>query len=262
MFTLLILATMVVVGLSYVSFARRVATLQQEIVRLSVENTGLKASATVLPPSPFPPSPLPDTAETSPRPADIVAQGTVSHCAAPAIIAVVELREAVRAGTPFTTQITTVSSLVAADLSTALSILTPLAAHGVPTLPALQQHFASVKEQLVRIATQLPEHPSLGARLKQTFSKVITIRRINPPGAIKDNTTLISDTEAALAEGNVAQAVYLLGGLTGDDASQAAAPWLEQANAFLNAEKAVDDLYHLVISPSYGSTASMKGTLQ
>jgi hypothetical protein len=270
----LILATMLVVGLSYVRYARQLAELQRKITTLAEENSALRTATAVLPPAPKTVTtpekqPIPvhkeEVAAKPQLPAVMAAPAPAPYCAAAVIIATVKLREAVREGRPFTAQLASLSALLSHDESTApaLASLEPIAAKGVPTLAMLQESFTGAKDQIARIAAALPENPSFADRLKQSFSKIVTIRRINPPpGAPKESTVIATEAETALAQGNVTATAQLLAGLENEEARQAVSSWLEQASLFLTAETSIRTLYNTVTSPSYIGGPAPKGTPQ
>lgn len=251
-----ITAFILVAGGGYWIFSHQLAKQQQDITALSEENMALKTAP----------------ADTVPIPETIGGEKTVTvppvetkHCASATIIAVVELREAVREAKPFLTQMAAVNALLKQDQAAAqaLAILQPIAETGAPNPDILRKTFQDMKESLTLIAEQLPENPSFVERLQHSFSKVIKIRKIeHKTDANTDIMVVVADAEAALSTNNTAEAVRILKNVQDVANKQVISVWLADAELFLAAQTATHSLYAYVTSPSYTGDETSKGISQ
>lgn len=182
------------------------------------------------------------------------AAGTVSRDSA-FVLAVGQLREAVRSGKSFAAALAGLRAIAGddRDAASAIAVLQPYAAGGVADLATLRTRFAVAAP---RIAAAAPQ-PATGwiDRVLARLSSLISIRRTGPAAAAgKGPEAVVARAELALDTGDIAGAVKALEGLTGA-ARDAAAPWLAGARARLAADAAVATLESEAIG-RIGNTAS------
>lgn len=246
--TLTVAAAILVGGFGYWKLSRKLIKQQQEIAVLLQENASLATRAT-----------------TSTNTKVINAPCAAVGCPANAIVAVVELREAIRGAVPFIPQMENVEEILHNDANAApyIASLKPMTHTGIPTINRLQKDFQKTKQKIIYITQELPENPSFSERLKHSFSTVVKIRRTGSSAEnTHDSLALLEEAESALAANNIAKAVQIIGNLQEEKARQAASSWLADAETVLTAETAIDALYHYITSPSYLAEEVSKGMPQ
>src|SRR5664280_2257850 len=137
------------------------------------------------------------------------------------------LRDAVASGVPFTAELAQAKSLGADDK--VLAPLTPFAAPGVPTPPALAQELRALLPAMLKISgAQAPEGGFL-ERLQANAGKLVRIRPIDaPPG--DDPSAVLARIEIDAAKADIPAALADIGKLT--DATRAPAQaWVAKAQA-------------------------------
>lgn len=161
-----------------------------------------------------------------------------------ALLAVMQLRDALAGSAPFATELRTLQGLanVRDDLASAagaLAPLTPFAKTGVPGLVALRAAFPAVARAVVA-AEQAGVGDDWLAGVRRRLSSLITVR---PLGAVagESASALVARAEALLVADDLAGAVAELGKLSGPPAA-AAEDWLAQARARVAAQSALVQL--------------------
>ncbi len=169
------------------------------------------------------------------------------------LIAVGQLREAVRRGAPFLAELRTVQALSGDDLAlaAALAPLAPLAERPPPSRETLLQRFPELSANAARAAQigalSLPAEGAAESTLGgwwngvvQRLSSVVSVRRV---GEAEGDTPLarLARAERAIATGDLAAAVTALDGLAGK-AAEALAPWLAGAKTRLAADRQAETL--------------------
>lgn len=159
------------------------------------------------------------------------------------VLAAGQLARAVRDGTPFAAQLTTLKALAGRDerLAAAAAALEPFAASGVAPLAKLRAQFPAVALAVSREAGAR-EGEGWFDRVLHRLSTLITVRRVGPEAIEAGGTEgLLAAAEAALEAGDLAAAVDALGRLSGPEAVPASG-WLAEAGARLAAEQALAQL--------------------
>lgn len=164
-----------------------------------------------------------------------VPQETASLPAA-TLLAVVQLRGALRGSGPYDTALAALDSLGDLDPA-ALAVLSTHAATGVVTHGALRDRFTSLADAILTAVVA----PSEGSWIQRTLGRLsglITVRRIG--GDVTGNTVgaIVARAEARLGVGDLAAAVAEIAMLDGD----VSGPWLADARARLAAEAALATL--------------------
>ncbi|MEW5687513.1 MAG: hypothetical protein AB1942_21565 [Pseudomonadota bacterium] len=155
------------------------------------------------------------------RIATLESQGARSTEAAAAALAVAQLVDATRSSRPFARELAALRA--AAPGLPELAALGRLAETGAPSRTALAASFDEYATLAVRKARKPPEGSDVGQRLAYTFSKAVTVRRVDDlSGATPD--AMIARAERALGEGEVIAALKALDGLP-PPAQAALAPW-------------------------------------
>lgn len=154
------------------------------------------------------------------------------------LLAVGQLRTALRASGPFEAALEAVAAIAGDDagLAEALAPLAARAATGVATVAALRADFADVALDVAR-TTDGPGGRSWVDRTIDRLAQLVTVRRV---GDVAGDTAeaIVARAEQRLAAGDLAAAVGEVQRLEGP-AAEAAAAWLADARARLTAERAL-----------------------
>jgi hypothetical protein len=127
-----------------------------------------------------------------------------------------------------------------AVIGEAAAKLAPGATSGVPSLAELRRSFAPTANDIVH-AARAPDGDSVLDRAAGNLMRLVTVRPVGADAEGDDPAARVARAEAKLADGDLAGAVTELQGLEGP-AAEAAAPWLERAQAHLAAQDALDSL--------------------
>lgn len=165
-----------------------------------------------------------------------------------ALLAVGQLREALRVSSPFTGELQALRKVAGSDqgMMKALDVLEPYAATGTPTLASLRAGFESVAGMIVGAARTL-EGEGWMARTVNRLSSLVTVRRVDEAPDDHSLDAVVARAETSLKAGDLMAAVKTLEGLSGAP-GEAAAPWLEGARARLAAERAMATLHVIAVS--------------
>jgi len=160
------------------------------------------------------------------------------------VLAATQLRARLMGDTAFAAELKALESIAADDavVRAVVARLRPNAAVGIPSEAALIARFAPVAIDIVRMRAVSGEEGWLGT-VKNSLSKLITVRQTDPTKITNDVERAVSIAEAALQLGDLAGAVKALTPLQGPP-SDAAAAWLGDARARVDAEAALEDLYN------------------
>lgn len=162
------------------------------------------------------------------------------------LLAIGQLREAIRGAGSYGPAHQSVAALAGKDAALDQSLAGPLAtlaAHqkGVADLPDLRRQFAAAASAIVR-ATIVPRGEGWLDRTLDGMASLVSIRKTGEKAAAADDVPgLVARAELRLTSGDLAGAVKALTGLNGAPAD-AAKSWLEAARARLAVEDAVDAL--------------------
>lgn len=154
------------------------------------------------------------------------------------VLAAGQLRTSLAGNQPFQSELQAVRQLGVDDqqVTQALDSVAPYAAKGVPTRPTLTDRFSTLASDIVRAANKGNGTNWLD-QVGGTLSTLVTVRQ-QGAGVVGDSAqAIVARTEAALQEGNLAQAVKEASALQGP-AAEAASGWLEDAKARLAADEA------------------------
>ena len=157
------------------------------------------------------------------------------------VVATAQLRDAVRAGRPYSVELETVNQLaLRANVVFEASALTNNATKGFTQVDALKATFPDMVAAAVRSAAVPGEAASWYRTILDRAFSIISIR---PFGNVEGTTpgAIMARAEQALRSNNMAQAVREIETLSGPPAS-AAVSWLQMAKAYVTAERALDDL--------------------
>ncbi len=176
------------------------------------------------------------------------------------LLAVGQLRDALRGSGPFADELGAVRTIGAGDAAVekAFTALSRHAARGIKGRAALGEGFRTTVVAVARAALA----PQGGGWLDQTLarlSRVITVRRASD-GAVDPSsaTGLLAQAEGRMSAGDLAGAVAALDRLEGA-AAKAAAGWLRDAHRRLDAEKALAALTARAIARLDASRARRGG---
>ena len=155
------------------------------------------------------------------------------------VLAVAQLRDALRFSEPFETELGALQRLAAEDeeMAAALDRLAPQAAAGIPTFAALQSGFPEVA-RAIAVAGAGGDSESWLAGVKRRLSELVTVRPVGADVEGEAAAAIAARAEALVAAGDLPGALEELASLS-DMAGAAAAEWRAQAEARLEAEAAV-----------------------
>jgi uroporphyrinogen-III synthase len=158
------------------------------------------------------------------------------------LLAALLLREANQAGRNFVKELDMLARLGEGDedMAAHLAALKPLAETGTASQETLNQRFAELKPLLLR--STMDANEDLWTSVKRRLAVLISIRRTDAPSQDRPGLDgIVTRAEAALAKHDPAGAAATLSLLAGP-AGDLAKPWLEQANAHVEADKHVQAL--------------------
>ena len=158
------------------------------------------------------------------------------------VLAVGQLRDALGKAGPFTATVESLRAVGGDDpvVSSALEVLGPLAATGVPTKDRLVATFDAAAAGAAR-ATLAPEGSGWINRTVQRLASVVTIRREGAEVEGDSAHAMLARAEARLAAGDLEGADKALSGLAKEPAAAMAA-WRQDAAARIAADGALDRL--------------------
>jgi len=166
--------------------------------------------------------------------------------AAAFVLAVTQLREAMRRAAPYAGELESVKALAGDDPPTAepIKTLEPRAARGVPTEESLVARFDPVTLQIVR-ADRAPAG-NVADRALSRLTELVSVRRIGDTDAATTDG-ILARAETRLRGGDLAGAVDALAQLQGPAAAPAA-EWLADARARLAADAALSRLTNVGVA--------------
>ena len=173
------------------------------------------------------------------------------------MLAVGQLREALRGPAPFARELAVVRTLAGRDpaVADAVAALTPRADRGIPGRVMLRARFDRVARDVAQAALA-PEGADWIALTLQRLTRLITFRRVGEPAAEASGPTArLARAELRLDAGDLAGAVAALDGLTGAPADAATA-WRDDASARIKADDAVAALTARAIAAFGGVPAA------
>jgi hypothetical protein len=195
-----------------------------------------------------PPAPLPAAPVEAPASAEVARlaerlealetrQGRAAQASAEALAAAA-LLEAAQTSRPFPGELAALQAVVPASVD--LAALKPYAERGAPSRAALAASFPEYAARAAAASRSPEEDAGLLARIAQTLSRVVTLRRVGDvPG--KGVDAVIARAEGQLQDGDLVAALATLEGLppAGRDAL---APWRERAEGRAAVDRRIADL--------------------
>lgn len=172
------------------------------------------------------------------------------------VLAVGQLRAALRASKPFAKEIASVHALTADDreIGAVLDQLQPLADSGVPTRDDLRTDFGRLAPEIVRSAV-VGNGSSWWHQALYRLESVISIRRVGE-GVPGDKTdAVVARAEAKLEEDDLDGAINTLHALSGLP-GEVAAPWIRDVDQRLAVDRAETELTRLAIGRVAAGTAA------
>ena len=159
------------------------------------------------------------------------------------VLGVTQLRARLMGDTPFAAELSALEHISGNDavVSDAVRRLRAHAEVGVPSEAALTARFAKVATAIITARSTTDAGGWLGA-VKNSFGGLVTIRRTDPATITDAVERAVAEAEAALELGALGEAVKALSALQGAP-GEAAVAWLGDAQARVDAEAALEDLY-------------------
>ncbi|MCR4376770.1 MAG: mitofilin family membrane protein [Rhodospirillales bacterium] len=159
------------------------------------------------------------------------------------VLGVTQLRSRLTGDSPFAAELAALETIAAGDATVmaALHRLKPHAEVGVPSEAALTARFAKVAQAVMSARSTSEAGGWLGA-VKEGLGGIVTVRRTNPAEITDQVERAVAVAEAALELGELGEAVQVLSEVQGAP-GEAAAAWLGDAHARLDAEAALEDLH-------------------
>lgn len=175
--------------------------------------------------------------------ADLRAGAAASRSGPALVLAVGQMREALRTSEPFAEELEAVQALAADDpaVAEALAAFPGRAEAGIPTAAELAARFDGVAGAVVRAAAAAGD----GGWVEQALAGLASVVTVRPTGEEVGGTgpgAAVARAEARLAAGDLDGAVAALASLRGP-AAAAAADWLDGARARLAAERGLKALH-------------------
>ncbi len=164
------------------------------------------------------------------------------------VLAVGQLREALRGTMPFAAELQAVGAVAAdnPEITKAIAALEPYAASGIPTLATLRRDFDRLAGEIARAARALEGDGWFEWAVNRLMS-LVTVRRTTDTGDLNSVDAVVARAETSLKAGDLMAAVEELEGLAGPPGA-VAAPWLRGAQARLAAERAMATLHVQAVS--------------
>ena len=184
--------------------------------------------------------------------------GGLSAAEGALMLAVGQLREALRGRGPFARELAVVRTLAGRDpaVADAVAALTPRADRGIPGRVMLRARFDRVARDIAQAALA-PDGADWIDLTLQRLARLVTIRRVGEPAAGASGATArLARAELRLAAGDLAGAVAALDGLTGAPAD-AARSWRDDASARITADDAMAALTARAIAAFGGVPVAM-----
>ncbi len=163
------------------------------------------------------------------------------------VVAVGQLREALRGAGPFAAELQAVQALAGDDAEFA-EVLAPVAGRadrGIATLVLLRDRFRPVAGAVVQ-ASRLPAEPRWYDKALHKMTSLASVRRTGDVAG-DGPEAIVARAELSLAKGDLPGAVEALGKLDGPAASSVGG-WLEEAKSRLDAEASLKSLQALAIA--------------
>ena len=178
----------------------------------------------------------------------ITGAGVAEGRAETVVLAVGQLREALKSSDPFVNELQALGAVAGDGLGVAdaLDLLRPHAEKGIPTLEELRARFDKVASGIARAAMKL-EGEGWVARAVNRLAALVTIRRAADEAALDGVEGAVARAEASLKRGDLKASISEVEALDGA-AAETAAPWLAAARARLAAEQAMAKLHVHAIS--------------
>lgn len=175
--------------------------------------------------------------------ADLRAGAAANRSGPALVLAVGQMREALRTSEPFAEELEAVQALAADDpaVAEALAAFSGRAEAGIPTAAELAARFDGVAGAVVRAAAEAGD----GGWVEQALAGLASVVTVRPTGEEVGGTgpgAAVARAEARLAAGDLDGAVAALASLRGP-AAAAAADWLDGARARLAAERGLKALH-------------------
>ena len=164
------------------------------------------------------------------------------------VLAVGQLREALKSSAPFVNELQALRAVAGDGLAVAdaFDLLRPHAETGIATLQELRARFDKVASDIARASMKL-EGEGWMARAVNRLAALVTIRRTADAAALDGVEGAVARAEASLGRGDLEASIAEVGALDGA-AAEMAAPWLAAARARLAAEQAMAKLHVHAIS--------------
>ena len=164
------------------------------------------------------------------------------------VLAVGQLREALRTSGPYANEVAAVKALVGDEPEAlgAVAVLEKTADAGIPTLAALRVEFDAVARRVVMESIDLGGDGWLNRAGKWLFS-IVSVRRTGDGALGVEPDAVVARAEALLASGDIMAAVDALAALDGA-AAAAVDSWRARAGSRLAAERAIAKLHIHAIS--------------
>ncbi len=175
--------------------------------------------------------------------ADLRAGAAANRSGPALVLAVGQMREALRTSEPFAEELEAVQALAADDpaVAEALAAFSGRAEAGIPTAAELAARFDGVAGAVVRAAAAARD----GGWVEQALARLASVVTVRPTGEEVGGTgpgAAVARAEVRLAAGDLDGAVAALASLRGP-AAAAAADWLDDARARLAAERGLKALH-------------------
>ena len=165
---------------------------------------------------------------------------------AASVLALGNLRAAVDAGKPYAAELASIRRL-APEIRN-FGALPAFADQGIPTLPELTASFATAKDTALA-ALPAPKDESFLGSLLASAKSMVKVRRIDAAATGDDPDAVLARAEAMLKQGELAEAVKEVDGLSGA-LREAFASWIDAARARASAEATLSNIESALLEPT------------
>jgi hypothetical protein len=176
------------------------------------------------------------------------ASGGTPFLSRKAVLAVLQVREALRSSAPFSEDLSQLKELATdqPEIKKSIAVLEPYMKTGIPTLAILKRKFESIAPSIIRANQGAIDSGWIDQTLDR-LSSLVSIRKSGSNVKGNDVEAIIARAEENLKTADLPAALSVLGALP-EKSREAAADWIRSAKIRLAAERAIASLHVLAVA--------------
>jgi hypothetical protein len=176
------------------------------------------------------------------------ASGGIPFLSRKAVLAVLQVREALRSSAPFSEDLSQLKELATdqPEIEKSIAVLEPFMKTGIPTLAILKRKFESIAPSIIRANQGTIDSGWIDQTLDR-LSALVLIRKSGSNVKGNDVEAIIARAEENLKTADLTAALSVLGTLP-EKSREAAADWIRSAKIRLAAERAIASLHVLAVA--------------